>query len=73
MIPNRAGRDSLAFTMEMRTCESDRTVRERMLDEAAIITAERIAMASATRADVMNRREKLMFSGRLVREVLLWS
>ena len=61
MIPNREVFDSLVCNMEMRTCESDRTVRKWMLDEASFIAGERTAMVSAIKAEEINRREKLMF------------
>lgn len=59
-IPNRAGLESLAFTMEMRTLESDSTVRDRMLDWAAVMTAERRAMASAINGEEIRHLWKLM-------------
>ena len=59
-IPKRAGLDSLAITMEMSTLESDSTVRDRMFDEAAVMTAERTAMASAINAEEIERWWKLM-------------
>lgn len=42
----------------MRTFESDSTMKDRMLDEAANITAERTAMASAIKAEEIEPREK---------------
>ena len=63
MIPNRAGRDSLVFSNLIRVWESDRTVRERILDDAAVITEERTAKASAISAEETNGREKLMMGG----------
>ena len=46
--------------MEMRTFESDNTVSDRRFDEAANMTAERIAMASAIRADETERHDEQM-------------
>lgn len=46
--------------MEMRTFESDNTVSDRRFDEAANMTAERITMASAIRADETERHDEQM-------------
>ena len=44
----------------MRTLESDRTVSDLMFDDAALMTAERTAMASAIKAEEIEPWVKLM-------------
>ena len=51
IIPKSAGLDSFFFIMVIRVWESDKTVSDLTFDAAAVMTAQRIAKASAIKAD----------------------
>ena len=56
-MPNKAGTEPLSFSSLTRDRESDRIIRDLTFDEAAYITAERMARASAINADETKLRD----------------
>lgn len=59
-IPNKAGTEPLSFRSFTKDWESDSIIRDLIFNEAAYITAERMARASAIIADETRLRESLM-------------
>ncbi|KAF3531343.1 hypothetical protein DY000_02037310 [Brassica cretica] len=61
-MPNNAGTDPLPFNNFTRDKESDRIIRDLTFNEAAYITAARMARASPINADETELREQHMGS-----------
>lgn len=59
-MPNKAGTDLPSFNNFTKDRESDRIIRDLMFNEAAYITAERMARASVINADETKLRDSLM-------------